>query len=247
VGQRMWLVMGQRTRFSTVDTREFQRLRSIKQLGTSSLVYPSATHTRFEHSLGTLYEAQRMVDYLCENAEASTDKIPETDISLIRLVALLHDVGHIPFGHTLEDETCVISGKHDDEERRNLLIKDSEIGRRIVNNYGLETLDLILKIMATSHKDVWKLGEHAYIADIVNNTLCADLLDYLKRDVYFCNLQETFGDRFMRYLRIQTIKNDPTLVKNENGPLTSKRLVIRISKPDSPKYRRDVLSELVGL
>jgi len=88
---------------------------------------------------------------------------------------------------------------------------------------------------------------NAYISDIVNNTLCADLLDYLKRDVYFCNLQQAFGDRFMRYLSLETVSNDPKLVKEHKGPATSKRLVVRISKPDSTKYRRDVLSELVDL
>jgi len=133
-----------------IDTLEFQRLRSIKQLGTASLVYPSATHTRFEHSIGTLFEAQRIVDHLCDpNKGSSVEKIELAHVDLIRLAALLHDVGHIPFGHTLEEETRVITEKHDDDERRNILLRDSKIGNLVTKNYSHETLDLLLKIMAT--------------------------------------------------------------------------------------------------
>jgi len=234
--------------YSLVDTREFQRLRSVKQLGTANLVYPSATHTRFEHSIGTLHEAQRIIDSLCDFDNSKSDlEIKPKEQSLIRLAALLHDLGHIPFGHTLEDETGVVTSKHDDVERRNSLLRDTEIGRLIDKNYGHDTLNSLIAILSTKHEDVWRLGDLAYIADIVNNTLCADLLDYLKRDIYYCNLHETFGDRFMRYLCLEPVANDPKLIKPGTDPKTSKRLVVRVTSPDSSKYRRDVLSELVNL
>jgi len=92
-----------------IDTVEFQRLRGIKQLGTASLVYPTATHTRFEHSLGTSWMAARMIDSLRRSSAISAD-----DATAIRIAALLHDITHIPFGHTLEDERRVLP-RHDAE------------------------------------------------------------------------------------------------------------------------------------
>ena len=81
-----------------MDTPEFQRLRGIKQLGTAYLVFPSAVHTRFEHSLGTSWMAHRILQSVRRNQDVSTE-----DETLIRVAALLHDITHIPFGHTLED------------------------------------------------------------------------------------------------------------------------------------------------
>src|SRR5215510_10378221 len=75
-----------------IDTPEFQRLRGIKQLGTANFVFPSALHTRFEHSLGTSWMAQRMID-----AVRRTYNLPDDDAQLIRIAALLHDITHIPF------------------------------------------------------------------------------------------------------------------------------------------------------
>src|SRR5258705_4024609 len=86
-----------------MDTPEFQRLRGIKQLGTAYLVFPSATHTRFEHSLGTSWMAHRILEAIKRGRAASQD-----EEHLIRPAALIHDITHIPFGHTLEDERRVL-------------------------------------------------------------------------------------------------------------------------------------------
>src|SRR4029077_8049768 len=75
-----------------IDTPEFQRLRGIRQLGTAYLVYPSAVHTRFEHSLGTSWMAHKIVEVLRRN-----NPIDEGAETLIRVSALLHDITHIPF------------------------------------------------------------------------------------------------------------------------------------------------------
>ena len=74
---------------SIIDTPPFQRLRRIKQLALANLVYPGALHTRFEHSLGTLHTAARIMD---------TFEIKE-HVEVVRLAALLHDIGHGPFSH----------------------------------------------------------------------------------------------------------------------------------------------------
>src|SRR6476619_5072544 len=82
-----------------IDTPEFQRLRGIKQLGTAFLVFPSAVHTRFEHSLGTSWMAQRILESVRRSQSSSA--VSAQDENVIRVAALLHDLTHIPFGHTL--------------------------------------------------------------------------------------------------------------------------------------------------
>lgn len=81
-----------------IDTKIFQRLRRIRQLAGAHLVYPSAQHSRFEHSLGTMHLAG-----LAGEVMFSKNYICEEDIQKLRLAALLHDVGHGPFSHLFEE------------------------------------------------------------------------------------------------------------------------------------------------
>src|SRR5712692_11267058 len=82
-----------------LDFPEVQRLRGIKQLGTASLVYPGCVHTRFDHALGTNALAKRIVAAVRESGTVVEAELAQ----LIGVAALLHDVTHVPFGHTLED------------------------------------------------------------------------------------------------------------------------------------------------
>src|SRR5580765_3362537 len=116
-----------------MDTPEFQRLRGIKQLGTAYLVYPSATHTRFEHSLGTSWMAHRLVQSIRRTRSVSLD-----EDRLIRIAALLHDIMHIPFGHTLEDERRVLPRHDKDESRVRYFLEDSSVGR-ILKREGIQS------------------------------------------------------------------------------------------------------------
>src|SRR3954449_9806663 len=117
-----------------VDSPPFQRLRRVRQLGTTHLVYPGATHSRFSHSLGALrfvqdlldavlwqHERPHHVDDLLKQWQASDESDAERHIAraivLARLGALLHDIGHIPFGHSLEDDLQVLI-EHDANEER---------------------------------------------------------------------------------------------------------------------------------
>ncbi len=84
-----------------LDSEPFQRLRYIRQLGHAYLVYPGATHTRFEHALGAYHLARRALSLLAERGELSA--VPAEEVALVRLAALLHDVGHYPFSHALEE------------------------------------------------------------------------------------------------------------------------------------------------
>ena len=194
-----------------IDTPEFQRLRGIKQLGTAYLVYPSATHTRFEHSLGTSWIAHRFVDAIRRSATISDD-----DETVIRVSALLHDITHIPFGHTLEDERRVLPRHDEDRGRLRYFLEDSTIGS-ILKRVGI--CDEVVSILTTG-------GDLR--ADIVGGAISADLLDYIRRDTYFCGLSQDYDNRIYQSFSAA------------NG-----RLVMHLEKHGM--LRRDALSELVNL
>src|SRR5205823_312906 len=169
-----------------IDTPEFQRLRGIKQLGTAYLVFPSAVHTRFEHSLGTSWMAYRILQAV-RRAEA----ISQDEERLIRVSALLHDVTHIPFGHTLEDERRVLPRHDKDEERVEHFLKHSAVGR-ILKREGLQ--DDFGGIIR---------GDGTYLSDIIQGAISADLLDYLRRDTYFCGLSQYYDPRIFESFIIE--------------------------------------------
>ena len=194
-----------------MDTPEFQRLRGIKQLGTAYLVFPSAVHTRFEHSLGTTWMAKRILNAVRRGAEISAD-----DENRIRVSALLHDLTHIPFGHTLEDERRVLPRHDKDEERVEHFYRRSAVGR-ILKREGLQDA-----VIATIK------GDGSYASDIVGGGISADLLDYLRRDTYFCGLSQYYDPRIF-----------------ESFIIDGGRLVVNVEK--NGMIRLDTLSELVNL
>jgi len=194
-----------------IDTPEFQRLRGIRQLGTAYLVYPSAVHTRFEHSLGTSWMACRIVQVLRRNRDINSDL--ET---LIRVSALLHDITHIPFGHTLEDERRVLPRHDKDFERVRYFLEDSAVGR-ILKREGIQA-EVVLALTSGGTLQ----------SDIVGGAISADLLDYLRRDTYFCGLSQNYDSRIF-----------------ESFVVEGERLVMDLEKGGI--LRRDALSELVNL
>ncbi|HLQ78586.1 MAG TPA: HD domain-containing protein [Terriglobia bacterium] len=194
-----------------MDTPEFQRLRGIRQLGTAYLVFPSAVHTRFEHSLGTSWMAHRIVEILRRHSSIHAD----TE-RLIRVSALLHDITHIPFGHTLEDERRVLPRHDKDYARVQYFFEDSEVGR-ILEREGIQR-EVILALTVGGTLQ----------ADIVGGAISADLLDYLRRDTYFCGLAQNYDSRIFESFNV------------ENG-----RLVMELEK--GGVLRRDAMSELVNL
>lgn len=189
-----------------IDTPEFQRLRRLRQLGSSDLIFPTALHNRFVHSLGTMHMANKMIRCIRENRhnEGVESSITVEQEQLIRLVALLHDVGHLPFGHTIEDEFNIFPKHDEDEGRINKIIgPDSNIGKILIhgkNGIGQDLYSKLFRILTIKKDLQYELGDDLFIYDIVNNTVCADLLDYLQRDSYFCDLPLGIDYRFLNYL-----------------------------------------------
>jgi len=230
-----------------VDTKEFQRLRTIKQLGTAYLVYPSATHDRFEHSLGTLDMANLMVQKIRanEHTEPHEKYIPPADEQIIRLAALLHDVTNVPFGHTLEDETTILTKHDDDNERFKYFFEESNLGQILQKELTKSQYSRLIKVLRSNRDEMEDLGQDAYISDIVKNTICADLLDYLRRDTFYCDLYERVGEMLLDYMYI-------TEYPEKSG---ARRLVFRLWKEgkeskwqeDQSWPRLDLLSEMRDL
>ena len=102
-----------------IDTEDFQRLRNISQLGFVHLVYPGARHSRFEHSLGVYHLAKQFLARLVRSDPPL--ELSEEDVRVFLAAALLHDIGHYPFSHTLEELTPFFV---DHEERGRQLIED---------------------------------------------------------------------------------------------------------------------------
>lgn len=163
-----------------LDAPEVQRLRGIKQTGTAHLVYPGCVHTRFDHSLGVLAAAKRILAALAQNGHA----VPAEEAALVCAAALLHDVTHIPFGHTFEDERCIFP-RHDSGHRFDYFYRGGELGRRLRALGWEQPLIDILR----------GRGSQPWMSELVAGCIDADLLDYLRRDSYFAGLSQNYDDR----------------------------------------------------
>jgi len=156
-----------------VDTEVFQRLRYVRQLGWTYLVYPGATHSRFEHALGTHHLSRRTLALLCE-AEDSTS-ISEIDQAVVRSAALLHDVGHYPFSHALEE----IGALHHEDVARPL-ITDGSVARLLSSRLGS---DAPLKVF-----DLIRGRSDSPLQGLISGSLDLDKIEYLKRDAFMCGV-----------------------------------------------------------
>ena len=178
-----------------INTACFQRLRGIKQLGASSLVYPSAVHTRFEHSLGTCGIAKRMVAHIRRNC--GEQAISAEDERLIGIYSLVHDITHIPFGHTIEDERRVFTRHDQNTGRIDYFLDKTELGR------ALERLGVKRQMSRLMKQKRLTENGPTFHYDIVSSTICADLLDYLERDSYFTGLSQQYDERLFKYFIIE--------------------------------------------
>src|SRR6267378_269683 len=153
-----------------IDSPIFQRLRRIRQLAGAHLVYPSAQHSRFEHSLGVTHLAGQAATVLKDKGFLNSD-----DVANLRLGGLLHDIGHGPFSHLFE-EVLQKRKKISHEEIGKKLILQTEIGD-LLSKSGFNKKFLADLTLGNS--------KYQFMNEIISGGLSADMMDYLPRDGYF--------------------------------------------------------------
>ncbi|MBD8487671.1 HD domain-containing protein [Echinicola sp. CAU 1574] len=179
--------------YNIIDHPFFQRLRRIKQLGLTDLVYPGALHTRFHHAIGAMHLMSITLDNLRNKGHEISDQ--EYEASLIAI--LLHDIGHGPFSHALE-YTLLKGIPH---ESLSLLLMES------LNNQFNGQLDLSLRIFKNNY-------ERKFFHQLVSSQLDIDRLDYLQRDCFFTGVSEgTIGAD--RIIKMMNIKDDQIVVEEK--------------------------------
>ena len=185
---------------AVLDTPAFQRLRYVRQLGHAFLVYPGATHTRFEHALGAYHLARRAIGQLGESGAAPDAATART----LRLAALLHDVGHYPFSHALEE-----AGLPSHEILAEQHLGSGELGV-VLSDAGVTPGALLPLIQGTS--------DHP-LAGLISGGLDVDKLDYLSRDAMMCGVPYGVIDveRLLASLTVTSTDGGRRLALHEKG------------------------------
>ncbi|KAK7309686.1 hypothetical protein RJT34_06615 [Clitoria ternatea] len=188
-----------------VDTEQFQRLRDLKQLGLSHMVYPGAVHSRFEHSLGVYWLAGKAIDVI-KKFQGPELGVEHSDVLAVKLAGLLHDVGHGPFSHTFERGFLpqVLNGSTWSHEEMSVKMIDY-----IVDQHNIDMdAELLKKVkeMITSSSKSSSQRKNQFLYDIVangRNGIDVDKFDYIVRDSRACGLGCNFQpERLMETMQV---------------------------------------------
>lgn len=190
--------------WNCLDSKEFQRLRRIRQLGGDFQVYPTAEHSRFSHSLGVYEIVRRVVTEI----KSLSVELSEYDKICVMLAGLLHDVGHGPFSHAFEHVT---NHSHEDYTAK-IILGETELNQ------------VLTEVSPRLPEDIVSIIEHNHPNDILNQIISgqldADRMDYLLRDSYFS--ATSYGqfdlERILRTMRVRKIdENKKALVVKYTG------------------------------
>ena len=181
-----------------IKTKEFQRLRRIKQLGTLYLAFHSAEHSRFNHSLGVYEIVRRMIENFKDYPEWNED-----DNLLALTAALLHDLGHGPFSHSFED---IFHTDHE-EYTKKIILGHTEVNA-VLSKVAPDFPKQVAEVINKTHSN--KL-----IVSMISSQIDADRMDYLQRDSFYTGV--SYGNFDMeRILRVMRPSKDEVLIK-ESG------------------------------
>lgn len=239
-----------------IDHKLFQRLRWISQLPLEQLVYPSAQHSRFEHSLGVMHLAILSAISLINNSPEVLDKVFKQDgefkklkkaeklksfILIAGLSGLLHDIGHAPFSHTLE-EACKYSKikyKYDHEEvgyiLSSKLLEELGISDKLFCERTLKILNKKLKII---NKDLFPID--FIMRKLIDGPIDVDKGDYIYRDSYHCGTTYGIYDIQRLWRNIIINSNDYSIAVNEKGALEAWTLRIQRFKMYKNVYKHHI-------
>jgi len=206
-----------------IDHPVFQRLRRIRQLGLTDLVYPGAVHTRFEHSLGVMHLATQMYDAILSNPynkKVLREKLRydeaglKKDRRLLRLAALLHDVGHAPFSHASEQimpKSPQTNKPYKHEDYTKAIIQGPL--KEVIENHQINKTNYQIKaeeVAALIEGNVEILGDRIFWKVLISSQLDADRADYLLRDSHHIGVKYGVYDP-SRLLNTVAIGIDPEL------------------------------------
>ena len=179
-----------------IATPEFQRLRRVKQLGTTYLTFHGAEHSRFNHSLGVYEIVRRMI-----NKMENYDSWNKEERLVCLCAALLHDVGHGPFSHSFEK---VLTLDHEEFTQR-IILEDTNINK-ILRRIEPEFPEKVARVIAKDYED-------QLVVSIISSQIDADRMDYLLRDAYYTGV--SYGQFDMeRILRVMRPTNDQIVIKS---------------------------------
>ncbi|KAG2226577.1 hypothetical protein INT45_005063 [Circinella minor] len=191
--------------FEFIDTVQFQRLRDLKQMGSSYFVFPGASHNRFEHSIGVSYLAGTLVERFQKDQPELC--ITEDEVKCVKLAGLCHDLGHGPFSHVFDNEVMPkarpsLQWSHEEASEMMLeyLIDD--------NNIDIERneINLIKDLIAGTPRSKSQYDERCFLFDIVankRNSVDVDKFDYIERDAQNLGLRSSYdAKRLLMYSRI---------------------------------------------
>jgi len=181
-----------------VDTPAFQRLRYVRQLGLAYLVYPGASHSRFEHALGAYHLAQRALALFAERGMER--EISPDACRIVRCAALLHDIGHYPFSHALEE----IGALHHEEVARPL-ITTGAVAAVLREELGPDAPERIMALIRGQSSSP--------LQGLISGSLDLDKIEYLKRDAFMCGVN--YGD-----IDVERLLDSLQLVRDETGDST---------------------------
>lgn len=273
---------------AVIDHPAFQRLFRVQQLGQTNLVFRGATHKRGEHSLGAVHTVTMLADAI--DKRAGTLSPPSRDgwvmgkelsgpeRAFARLAALLHDVGHLAAGHTIEDELGLLA-PHDADHRLDLVFDRTRWGGRDVttaDNPVGETLrarvdrlyaddaseidlrhaegttmtasgivtHIVSKDQVTRPASEYTSREFrlGVIRDLVGNTLCADLLDYIHRDWHYIGKPRFFDKRLLHYLEVRRRPKPHAADKSEEHAV-----VLNLLSDKPGRYRSDAVTAILDI
>ncbi|MDC7999823.1 HD domain-containing protein [Aequorivita todarodis] len=179
--------------FNLMEHKYFQRLRRISQMGFSYIVYPGAHHTRFHHALGAMFLMQKAVQVLKSKGVAISEKEEEA----LYIAILLHDIGHGPFSHAMEN-SIVENISH---EQISLLFMEA------LNRKFNKQLTLAIQIFKDEHP-------RKFLHQLVSGQLDMDRLDYLKRDSFYTGVPEGTVNA-QRLIAMLHVKNDKLVVEEK--------------------------------
>lgn len=185
-----------------IDTAEFQRLNEISQLGLVAKVYPGARHTRFEHALGVYLNALRYLQQLSTRPRFR-EIVDVHSAELLIVASLLHDLGHWPFCHPIEDLEIPGLIPHEAHAAR-YLTADSEISEVLRNEWNIDPAEVLDILNPQSDSAKLRL-----LRSIISGPIDVDKMDYLDRDSWHCGVP--YGRNFDRQRLIQS------LTLNEQG------------------------------